>query len=306
MMPQGVEQSSVSSLTKLDSQVRQWTLATAFDHCRKIALGHYENFPVGSFLVPATKRPHFYSIYSFARGADDFADEGNLPKQERLDLLENWRDMLVNCQQNKVNHPVFIALAESIKVCELPLQLFHDLIDAFILDVKRSRHATFNDLLDYSRCSANPVGRLILLLFGHRDEHLHKMSDKICTALQLTNFWQDVVVDLAKDRIYIPQQEQTNFGYGESDLKANLYNDKYVKMMQSLADRTEEMFLEGKPLCQAVGGRLGIELRLVWLGGTSLLNALKKEQFNVFAHRPTIKTPQKVKILLKALIPGTF
>lgn len=306
MMPKGVEYSGVSSPTKLDSDSRQWTLAEAFDHCRKIALGHYENFPVGSLLVPAAKRSHFYSIYSFARGADDFADEGVLPKEERLRLLEDWREMLIKCQQGKVNHPVFIALAESIKVCKLPLQLFHDLIDAFVLDVKRSRHSTFADLLDYSRCSANPVGRLILLLFEHKDEHLHKMSDKICTALQLTNFWQDVVVDLAKDRIYIPEQEQEKFGYSESDLKANRYNDNYVKMMQSLAERTEEMFLEGKPLCQAVGGRLGIELRLVWLGGTGLLNALKREKFNVFAHRPTIKTPQKAKILLKALIPGTF
>lgn len=284
----------------LESQ--QWSESTAFDHCEKIALGHYENFPVGSILIPRAQRPHFYSIYAFARGADDFADEGNLPSQERLKLLDNWRNMLTECQTGSVNHPVFIALAKTIETHKLPLQLFHDLIDAFTLDVERSRHATFADLLDYSRCSANPVGRLILLLFGYKDENLHKMSDNICTALQLTNFWQDVLVDLAKDRIYIPQEEQKKFGYSEIDLRANLYCDSFIRMMGSLADRTEHMFLEGKPLCTSVKGRLAIELKAVWLGGTSLLNALREQRFNIFINRPTIKTPDKIKILLKTFL----
>lgn len=287
---------------KQESDSQQWSKALAFSHCEKIALGHYENFPVGSVLIPRAQRPHFYSIYAFARGADDFADEGNLPSQERLKLLDEWRNMLVQCQEGSINHPVFIALAETIKTHNLPLQLFHDLIDAFTLDVKRSRHATFADLLDYSRCSANPVGRLILLLFGYKDEELHLMSDKICTALQLTNFWQDILVDLAKDRIYIPQEEQKKFGYSEIDLRANLYCDSYIRMMASLADRTEYMFLEGKPLCNSVKGRLSIELKAVWLGGTSLLNALRQQQFNIFANRPTIKTPEKIKILLKTFL----
>lgn len=287
---------------KQESKSQQWSKAEAFSHCEKIALGHYENFPVGSLLIPRTQRPHFYSIYAFARGADDFADEGDLSSQERVKLLDNWRNMLVECQKGSINHPVFIALAETIKTHKLPLQLFHDLIDAFTLDVKRSRHATFADLLDYSRCSANPVGRLILLLFGYKDEKLHHMSDKICTALQLTNFWQDILIDLAKDRIYIPQEEQKKFGYSEIDLRASLYCDSYIRMMTSLADRTEYMFLEGKPLCSSVKGRLSIELKAVWLGGTSLLSALRQQQFNVFANRPTIKTPEKIKILLKTFL----
>ncbi len=293
---------SVKPSIKPEFESQQWSKVSAFNHCEKVALGHYENFPVGSILIPRAQRPHFYSIYAFARGADDFADEGDLLTQERLKLLENWRNLLIESQKGSVNHPVFIALAETISTYNLPLQLFHDLIDAFTLDVKRSRHATFADLLDYSRCSANPVGRLILLLFGHRDEELHQMSDKICTALQLTNFWQDVLVDLAKDRIYIPQEEQKAFGYSEMNLKANLYSDSYIKMMTSLADRTEDMFLQGKPLCNVVKGRLAIELKAIWLGGTSLLNALRQERFNVFAHRTTIKTPQKVKILLKTFL----
>ncbi|MBI4853611.1 MAG: squalene synthase HpnC [Acidobacteria bacterium] len=291
---------SVKASGKLES--KQWSKATAFNHCEKIALGHYENFPVGSVLIPRAQRPHFYSIYAFARGADDFADEGDLSREERIKLLNEWRDMLVECQKNSINHPVFIALAETIKIHKLPVQLFHDLIDAFTLDVKRSRHASFADLLDYSRCSANPVGRLILLLFGYKDEYLHQMSDKICTALQLTNFWQDILVDLAKDRIYIPQEEQKKFGYSEIDLRASLYCDSYIRMMTSLADRTEYMFLEGKPLCNVVRGRLAIELKAVWLGGTSLLNALREQKFNIFDNRPTIKTPEKIKILLKTFL----
>ena len=297
---------SKTSLKTVDLASYTWTLAESYAHCQKIATGHYENFPVGSILVPRPQRPHFYSIYAFARGADDFADEGNLLASERLANLENWRDLLIQCQKQDVNHPVFTALAKTIKVCHPPLQVFHDLINAFFWDVKHSRHATFNDLLEYSRCSANPVGRLILLLFGYKEKKLHQMSDNICTALQLTNFWQDVVVDLAKDRIYIPQEEQKKFGYSETDLHNKLYNENYVRMMQSLAERTESLFLQGKPLCRSVGGRLGIELRLVWLGGSSLLKALQEQKFNVFVHRPTIKTSTKVKILLKAFISKTF
>jgi hydroxysqualene synthase len=312
-----------------------WTYDEAYEYCRRIALGHYENFPVGSIVVPRAQRRHFYSVYAFSRFADDFADEGDFSPAERLANLENWRALLAQTVNavNAVNdaptntlttskiapasnhpvalahlpnHPVYIALAETIRQCQLPAQLFHDLIDAFVLDVKRSRHQTFADLLAYSRCSANPVGRLVLLLFNHREEHLHQLSDKICTALQLTNFWQDVLVDLAKDRIYLPQNEMATWNYSEDDLRAGRYNDSYIAMLNSLADRTQQMFNEGKPLCNLVAGRLNLELRLVWLGGTSLLHALQKAHFNVFAHRPTISNFQKITILLRALWPGKF
>ncbi|MBX7221753.1 MAG: squalene synthase HpnC [Blastocatellia bacterium] len=278
-------------------------LAAAFEHCRKIALGHYENFPVGSLLIPKAQRPHVYSVYAFARGADDFADEGDMPQSERLEKLSDWRRQLVACVAGQAENPVFIALAESIRLHHLPLQLFHDLIDAFTLDVVRSRHETFEALLDYSRCSANPVGRLILLLFGFQDDDMHRRSDSICTALQLTNFWQDILVDLEKDRMYLPQSEMARFGYSEADLRANRYNAAYISMMESLADRTEALFQHGQPLCNLVGGRLGFELRLTWRGGMSILEALRRNRFNVFAERPTVKTGQKMKILLKACLP---
>jgi phytoene synthase len=283
-----------------------WTPEQAFAYCRKIALGHYENFPVGSLLVPRARRKHFYSIYAFARAADDFADEGKLSRGERLRQLGEWRAALERAGRGEADHPVFIALRATIEECRLPLQLFHDLLDAFTLDVERSRHQTFEDLLSYCRCSANPVGRLILLLFDYRDEELHRLSDDICSALQLTNFWQDILIDLAKDRIYLPQADLAKFGYCEDDLRAHRYNDSYLAMMNNLAERTEALFQRGKPLCKRTAGRLSIELRLVWLGGTNLLAALKQERFNIFAHRPTIGNGKKLQILFMALMPGFF
>lgn len=277
-------------------------LEQAYAHCRKIALGHYENFPVGSILIPSHLRRHFFSIYAFARGADDFADEGSLTPGDRLRLLEEWRAMLRAAVAGNATHPVFIALAETIREHRLPEQLFHDLIDAFSLDVRRSRHQTFADLIDYSRCSANPVGRLILLLFGYHDEELHLQSDAICTALQLTNFWQDVLVDLdGKDRIYIPLDEMAHYGYSEQMLRAGVYNEAYVAMMESLAERTFELFERGRPLYSAVHGRLKLELKLVWHGGTTILHALRQDRFNVFQHRPKLGISEKITLLFKLL-----
>lgn len=272
----------------------------AYAHCRKIALGHYENFPVGSALIPSHLRKHFFSIYSFARGADDFADEGSMPAQERLRLLEDWRAKLRDAVAGSASHPVFIALAETIRERGLPEQLFHDLIDAFSLDVRRSRHQTFADLIDYSRCSANPVGRLILLLFDYREEELHLQSDAICTALQLTNFWQDVLVDLdGKDRIYIPLDEMARYGYSEQMLRARVYNDSYVAMMESLAERTSLLFERGRPLYGRVRGRLSLELKLVWHGGNTILHALRRDRFNVFQRRPSLGLSEKLSLVFK-------
>ncbi len=282
------------------------TLDAAYEHCRRIALGHYENFPVGSVLLPKAVRKHVYAVYAFARAADDFADEGTFAPAERLSRIEDWRLQLDTCLVGEAVNPVFQALAATIPGYDLPRQLFHDLLDAFSIDVKRSRHPDFEALLDYSRCSANPIGRLMLLLFGYRDETWHRMSDEICTALQLTNFWQDILIDLEKDRLYLPQGEMARFGYSEDDLRAHRYNDAFVAMMTSLAERTQAMFDRGKPLCRAVPGRLGVELRLVWLGGTSILEALRRQKFDIFSRRPTISTSQKVKLLFNSFAPAAF
>ncbi|MCS7080947.1 MAG: squalene synthase HpnC [Chloracidobacterium sp.] len=281
-------------------------LEAAYAYCRRVALGHYENFPVGSLALPPAVRPHVYAVYAFARAADDFADEGVHTPEERLANLADWRRRLEDCANGEATHPVFVALGHTIRTHALPVKLFHDLLDAFELDVRRTRHATFEDLLAYSRCSANPVGRLILLLFGHRDPAWLQMSDAVCTALQLTNFWQDVVVDLQKDRIYIPLSDMAAHGYTELDLAARRYTPAYVRLMESLADRTEALFERGRPLCGLAPGRLGVELRLIWLGGMTILTALRRIRFNVFDRRPTLGVRDKVRMVLGAFRRNRF
>jgi phytoene synthase len=285
---------------------RSTPLEAAYDHCRRIALGHYENFPVGSILLPKAVRRHVYAVYAFARAADDFADEGALESAERLRRLDDWRARLDACLRGAADDPVFIALADTIARHRLPPVLFHDLLDAFTLDVKRSRHATFQELLNYSRQSANPIGRLMLLLFGFHDERLHLLSDDICTALQLTNFWQDISVDLEKDRMYLPQDDLAAFGYSENDLRARRHTPHFIRMMDALADRTQALFDRGKPLCAAIPGRLGFELRLVWLGGTDILAELRRRRYDVFTRRPVIGTRRKIALLVHSLAPSAF
>lgn len=282
------------------------SLDAAYAYCRRVALGHYENFPVGSLVLPRAVRPHVYAVYAFARGADDFADEGQMPAAQRLAKLADWRRQLETCTVGRPTHPVFLALGHTIQTHALPQQLFHDLLDAFELDVRRSRHTTVEDLLDYSRCSANPVGRLMLLLFGHRDPHWHEMSDAICTALQLTNFWQDVALDLRQDRVYLPLTEMARHGYSEADLQARRHTPAFVNLMNSLAARTEALFEQGRPLCGLVPGRFGFELRLIWLGGMRILQALRRVDFDVFEQRPTLDLRAKVAMVVGALRRARF
>lgn len=280
-----------------------WTIEKAYDYCERLARSHYENFPVGSVLVPKHLRKHFYSIYAFARTADDFADEGfdqAYPESDRLRLLEKWRQMLGECLHNKAEHPVFVALAQTIADFDLPPGLFEDLISAFAQDVRLRRYDDFEMLVDYCRRSANPIGRLILLLFGHRDEQLHLWSDDICTALQLANHWQDVAVDLDKDRIYLPADDQKSFGLSTEDLFSRRATDDFKKLLAFEVDRAETMFIRGKPLCTAVSGRLGLELRSVWLGGTRILNRIRAIDYEVFDARPVITSTDKFRILLGA------
>lgn len=288
---------------------RVWSVEGAYEYCEKFARAHYENFPVGSFLVPRPLRKHFYSIYAFARTADDFADEGyneSYSGRERLELLGEWRDMLKEALAGRATHPVFIALRETRARFDLPASLFGDLISAFMQDVTVSRYASFDDLRDYCRRSANPVGRLILLLFGYRDERLHSWSDDICTGLQLANHWQDVAIDLEKDRIYIPAEDLARFGLTFDDLKNSHSEQSFKRLMQFEVARAREMFARGKPLCVSVGGRLGVELRAVWLGGARILDLIEANGYDVFARRPVITSADKLRILSLAARKGAF
>jgi hydroxysqualene synthase len=288
---------------------QNWSQERAYEYCKRLARTHYENFPVGSILIPKTLRKHLYSIYAFARTADDFADEGydlGYSEGERLELLGEWRDMLRESLQGHANHPIFVALAKTIDDFDLPAELFEDLLSAFSQDVTVRRYETFDQLVDYCRRSANPIGRLILLLFGYRDEQRHLWSDQICTALQLANHWQDVAVDLKKNRIYLPKEDLMRFEIVESDLKNHSLNDKFKRLMQFEVERASDMFFQGKALCTSVRGRLGLELRAVWLGGMRILDRIQMNGYDVFTNRPVIKSTDKLRILFLASSKTAF
>lgn len=273
-----------------------FSLDAAFDYCRDVA-HHYENFPVGSIMLPREMRRYFYSIYAFARTADDYADEPGYADEERLRLLAEWEDELALATQGRSQHPVFIALAETVRKFNLPTQLFRDLLTAFRSDVTTHRYDTFEDVLSYCRCSANPIGRLILRLFDYRSPELDQWSDDICTALQLANFWQDLSLDLSRGRIYIAQEDLQRFDYSVAELLGRDYNDRFIKLLRYQVDRTQQLFYRGRPLCKWVGGRLSLELRAVWLGGMRILEKIDRNGYNVFDCRPIITALDKLTLV---------
>jgi squalene synthase HpnC len=287
------------------SQPPPRTVAEAFAYCERLARSHYENFPVGSLLIPRDRRRHVYSVYAFARIADDFADEGfetgELTEARRLAALDDWERRLKDCYQDRANHPVFVALAETVRELRLPIQLFRDLLSAFKQDVVKRRYADFDEVLDYCARSANPVGRLILLLFGYREERLHGLSDCVCTALQLANFWQDVEVDIRKDRVYLPQNEMARYGVVDDDLRGKRFSEGYAALLKFQIERTWEMFNRGKQLPNLVRGRLAFELKLTWLSGTRILERIEEMGYDTLNSRPRISTADKIALLMKAL-----
>ncbi len=280
---------------------RSWTVPQALQFCEKLARSHYENFPVASFLTPREKRPYVYAIYSFARIADDFADEPGLSTAERIDGLSDWEEQLVGAYRGQAHHPVFIALREAVDRFEIPAELFQALLRAFRSDVTVNRYETFDDVLDYCSNSANPVGRLVLLLYNYRSETMMELSDSICTALQLTNFWQDVSVDIKKDRVYIPLEDLREFGYSEEELFQRQHTQAFKDLMCYQVDRTRELFRDGRPLLQEVGKDLRLELRLTWNGGMRILKKIERSDYNVLANRPTLSLFDKASLLISSL-----
>ncbi len=280
--------------------------AEAFAYCERLARTHYENFPVGSLLVPKARRKHVYSIYAFARIADDFADEdydnASLTEAERLKSLDDWEAQLSESYRGRASHPVFVALAETVKELRLPEQLFNDLLLAFKQDVVKRRYADYAEVLDYCRRSANPIGRLILRLFDYRDERLDQLSDCICTALQLANFWQDVAVDIQKDRVYLPQDELAQFGVSVDDLRARRCTDAYRRLLRFQVERTRELFERGKELPAQVSGRLAVELRLTWHGGMRILELIERQHYDTLNARPKLSTFDKLLLLGRTLL----
>jgi phytoene synthase len=288
-------------------------LSAAYAYCDALARRHYENFPVASRLLPASMRPHIAAIYAFARTADDFADEPGLDDAERLRRLDDWGDRLrrasgdpgvgggnLDGPQERENQ-IFIALANTMRQKSLPAGLFDDLLSAFRQDVTTKRYATWTDVLDYCRRSANPVGRLVLLVAGGRDETAARRSDAVCTALQLTNFWQDLAIDWQRGRLYVPLEDRDRAAASDADLQANRMSPEWRTALGVVAHRTQELFDAGRPVCDAVSGRLRWELRLTWLGGTRVLQKLRTVDFDVFNRRPTLDRSDVPSLLWRAL-----
>jgi phytoene synthase len=266
----------------------------SYDACLRLARQHYENFPVASRLLPRSTRPHIAAIYAFARIADDFADEGHRSDDARLALLDGWHERLTDTVAGRTRRDgsdaaeIFLALGETIDRFDLEPELFEDLLSAFRQDVLVKRYDQWEDVLDYSRRSANPVGRLVLRVAGYRDPELDGWSDAICTALQLTNFWQDLERDWRNGRLYVPAVIVRAAGADEQDLEAGRITPAWQSALGDAASRTRALFGFGRPLPQAVSGRLRWELRATWLGGVRILDRLEAGGFDVYRKRPTL------------------
>ena len=295
------------------SKVDAKEIAAAYEACTKLARSHYENFPVGR-LVPREMQPHVHAVYAFARYADDLADEGYagsaksrgvrdaMTPEERLAALDDWERQLLSAPGTPGLHYIFLALHETIRELDLPISLFTDLLSAFKQDVVKRRYANFAEVLDYCRRSANPVGRLVLLLHGKRDEELHRLADQICTGLQLANFWQDVGVDLEKDRLYLPEDERKEYGVSEDVLFARLPSQNFRRLLKFQVGRAQQIFDQGAPLTKKLRGLLRLEIRLTWLGGTTILRKIEALNFDTLTQRPTVGKADMARLFLKALV----
>ena len=282
-------------------------LAAAYGYCERLARSHYENFPVASHLLPARMRPHIAAIYAFARLADDMADEGDRPAAARLADLDAWDARLDAALRRERAaddgpHPqVFVALSHTIDACRLPVPLLHDLVSAFRQDVTVTRYASWDDLLDYCRRSANPVGRLVLRVAGYDRAGLDAASDAVCTALQLTNFWQDLAIDWQKGRIYLPAAIREAAGARDDDLALRRMTAEWRAALSDAVAYTRGLFAAGTPVADGVRGRLRWELRATWLGGMRILDKLEAADYDVFARRPALSAGDVPWILWRAL-----
>jgi phytoene synthase len=270
----------------------------AFAHCEARVKAHYENFPVGLF-IPRRKRRYVYALYAFARIADDFADEP-IYEGVRQEKLDRWEALLHAAYRGEAEGPVFVALGETVRALHIPKELLLELLSAFRQDTVKSRYESWEELLDYCRRSANPVGRLVLLVFEQDDPELPRLSDAICTGLQLANHWQDAAIDYARDRIYVPEDLMRRHGVGTWDFSHGRVTDGFRGLMAELIGRTRELFEEGRPLCDRVGRELRFEMRLTWLGGMSILDRIEAVGADVFTRRPKHSALDKAALAWRA------
>jgi squalene synthase HpnC len=287
-----------------------WTeqVTRAYAACEALARSRYENFPVASRLLPAPMRRHVAAVYAFARLADDLADEGDALPPVRQARLGAWRRRLHEAAAAPPGPGgpegrdalVLAALGHTIRSCNLPLALLDDLLDAFGQDTMTVRYDSWDDVLEYCRRSANPIGRLVLRIAGHRDEALDRSSDALCTALQLTNFWQDFGRDWRSGRLYVPRQVQLACGAREADLAEGRMTPAWARAIQTCSDVTRGYFARGRPVCDGVGGRLRLELRLTWLGGCRVLDRVERHPASLLAERPAIAARDLPRLLWRA------
>jgi len=272
------------------------TLARAYAACEAMARAHYENFPVASRLLPRPMRPHVAAVYAYARVADDLADEGAAPPAERLAQLNAWQRRLHAAlaveRQDTAPHEhedlIVVALAHSIRLLDLPIALFDDLLSAFAQDTMTTRYASWDDVLDYCRRSANPVGRLVLRIAGYRDAALDQSSDALCTALQLTNFWQDLGRDWRAGRLYVPREVAAACGADEAELNGLALTAPWRSALGRCIAETARQFRAGQAVCDGVRGRLRYELRFTWLGGARTLERVERTGAALLTNRPTL------------------
>jgi squalene synthase HpnC len=279
---------------------REWTPRESVLYTRWLATSHYENFPIVSVLLPKELHQDFFNVYAFCRWADDLGDEIGDPAESRR-LLAWWRGELQAMYRGETRHPVFVALLETVERRELPEKPFDDLIRAFEQDQTKTRYADWTEVLAYCECSANPVGRLVLMLAGYRDAERFRLSDATCTGLQLANFWQDVTVDWAKDRVYLPQDLLARHGASDADIAARRFTPQFREAMREAVEYARAHFVQGLPLARTLDRRLSLDIELFSRGGMLVLDKVERQGFDVLRERPKITKVEKAWLLLRGL-----
>lgn len=279
------------------------TMEEAKAWCHRLATTHYENFHVATWFLPARVRPHFESVYAYCRVSDDLGDEVATP-EIGMRLLNTWGQMLEQCYAapERSRHPVFVALRETIDACDLPKHLFADLLLAFRQDQVKTHYGTWDEVVEYSRHSANPVGRLVLLVCGYKDEERARMSDRICTGLQLANFWQDVVEDAERGRRYLPAESMERFGVEDGQIEGRVFTPAFGAMMQALVERTRAMLREGSAISGTVDRELAVTLDLFRRGGEAILDGIAAQGYDTLRGRPVVTKRKKAMLLAGALV----
>ena len=275
------------------------TIEESFAACERLTRSHYENFSVATRLLPGDLQRHFFSIYAFCRGVDDLGDEVG---GDRLALLDAWESELEAVYSSTPSHPYFIALQQTIREFDIPKEPLLKLIEANRRDQTITRHSDFNELLEYCEFSANPVGSLVLYVFGHREPELHQLSDYTCTALQLTNFWQDVARDYEIGRIYIPRETMERFGVQEEDIKEKRATTGFKAALKFEVDRARELFRKGIPLIDRVQGKARVDIALFTAGGMAILDKIESQDYDVLTRRPALSKREKAMLFAKVQI----